>query len=508
MVAACLLAGTIALSLLGTEAALFTVVSYAGLRLSLAVLTTLSVAPPVALVCATGVCLVGFAAVGAIHRAARRSGDGFAFAPRVLTYSYLALFAASLWLVWTVFQRFDAPLWLQALFAVTVVASVYPAIGYKARDEDGGFDTDIESTEPMPWRETDEETEKDTDADDSVSTFTEVVTGLRGTVDRWRTSLTESAESIRAFLTTAWEPVAVFFGSVGTVGLALIGGAVALGLAVVYVAAATGGTAGLSWPVAAAVGTTVTAVHVGSELRSELAESVVLDDLDDRLGASGDEPTATTERVTARLTRLAGQVDVPVPTVRVVDSRTPVAAAVGYRLSESTVVVSTGLVETLDGAELDAVLAHELAHLTNRDAAVLTALSFPRVAAWRVFREYTFNPLFAVLAVVAGLASRLCAAVVARGREYSADDGAVAITGDPAALASALSTLDDAVARQPTDDLRAGAAFSVVPPAWEEHRFFDRTRRVISRGVFGTHPDTARRIDRLRERERDAERIR
>jgi len=128
------------------------------------------------------------------------------------------------------------------------------------------------------------------------------------------------------------------------------------------------------------------------------------------------------------------------------------------------------------------------------------------VAARRAFERYGLNPVVALLAGLAALVGRFCTAVVARAREYAADDGAVAITGDPAALASALATLDGTVARRPGTDLRAVAAFSVVPPAWEEHRFFDRTRRLIYRGLLGTHPETSDRIERLRARAGDRER--
>ena len=206
-----------------------------------------------------------------------------------------------------------------------------------------------------------------------------------------------------------------------------------------------------------------------------------------------------------RVRRLAALADVPEPDVIVAGGDARNSFTVGYGES-ATVVVTEGLLAELDGEELDAVLAHELAHVANRDAAVLTALSVPRVGARRAFERYGFNPVVALLAGVASLVGRFCTAVVARAREYAADDGAVAITGDPAALASALATLDETVARRPPADLRAAAAFSIVPPPWEEHRFFDRTRRLIYRGALGTHPETTDRIARLRARAERQER--
>ncbi|ELY60430.1 heat shock protein HtpX [Natronococcus amylolyticus DSM 10524] len=199
--------------------------------------------------------------------------------------------------------------------------------------------------------------------------------------------------------------------------------------------------------------------------------------------------------------RLAGQADVPVPDLRLVDRRTPTALAVGYRPATSTIVLSRGIVNSLEGREFEAVLAHELAHVANRDAAVLTALSAPGSVARTATGRYGFNPVLEPLAMLTNAVSRAAVAFVARGREYAADDAAVAITGDPAGLASALETLDTDLERRPESDLRerdVTAAFSIVPPPWEEQRFFDRTRRLVARGLFGTHPATERRIDRLR----------
>uniref|UniRef100_UPI00374CF607 M48 family metallopeptidase n=1 Tax=Natronococcus roseus TaxID=1052014 RepID=UPI00374CF607 len=207
--------------------------------------------------------------------------------------------------------------------------------------------------------------------------------------------------------------------------------------------------------------------------------------------------------VRTTVARLAGQTDVPAPDVRLVDRRTPTALAVGYRPATSTIVLSRGIVDSLEGRELEAVLAHELAHVANRDAAVLTALSAPGSVARTATGRYGFNPVLEPLAMLTNAVSRAAVAFVARGREYAADDAAVAITGDPAALASALETLDTDLERRPSSDLRERdltTAFSIVPPPWEKHRFFDRTRRLVARGLFGTHPATERRIDRLRVR--------
>ncbi|GAB3671535.1 M48 family metallopeptidase [Halopiger thermotolerans] len=223
---------------------------------------------------------------------------------------------------------------------------------------------------------------------------------------------------------------------------------------------------------------------------------------------------ASVDELQSRVDRLARQVDIPAPTVRLGCAQQPIAATAGLRSDASTIVVSRGLVETLEDRELDAVLAHEISHVVNRDAAILTLLSMPAVkidamleAAESRNREEADpqspirHPFLIFIGLFVAALNRWAVAVAARYREYVADRGAVALTGDPAALASALETLDADLEDRPTSDLRghrSTAAFSIVPPPWDEHRFFDRIRRFIARTIFGTHPPTEKRIDRLR----------
>ncbi|MGQ3411792.1 M48 family metallopeptidase [Natrinema sp. LN54] len=243
-------------------------------------------------------------------------------------------------------------------------------------------------------------------------------------------------------------------------------------------------------------------VHtVGTELSGDVA---ALRTLDDSIPLSDDaDRNPELEEIRRRVARLAQQVGIPAPTVEIAATRTPAAMTVGYRPAESTIVLSRGLLDDVLDRELEAVLAHELAHVANRDAAVMSALMVPASMAVEFCERYAGGSLLGSVVTVLQALSRWSIALVARYREYVADDGAVAITGDPAALASALETLDRSVERRPASDLRqhrTAAAFSIVPPPWEEHRFFDRTRRVITRTLFGTHPPTEKRIERLRAR--------
>ncbi|ELZ29237.1 heat shock protein HtpX [Halosimplex carlsbadense 2-9-1] len=203
--------------------------------------------------------------------------------------------------------------------------------------------------------------------------------------------------------------------------------------------------------------------------------------------------------------RLSQQADLPKPTVAVADSRTPNAFATGRSQKNATVAVTTGLLKTLDQDELEGVMAHELAHVKNRDVAVMTIASFLATIAMFILRwGFLFGGggrnregggagiLVAIVAsLVVWIVSFLLIRALSRYREYAADRGGAAITGKPAALASALMTIDNRMDRVPDEDLREQSemnAFFIVP---------------ISKGVvanlFRTHPTTERRVERLQE---------
>ncbi len=314
--------------------------------------------------------------------------------------------------------------------------------------------------------------------------------------------LTDEAKRIRVSLeeATGMHPGIL----VAVAGLAVVSGS--------YLLAAVTSVETTALAVTTLGGVAFIGIHVGSTVRAETTgNSAVLRDLEDRFSL---EPLETTEAVhTAAgtdadtalesvVTRLAGQAAVPVPTVRILEDAMPIALTVGYRPTTSTLLLSRGMIAELDDRELEAVIAHELSHIGNRDAAVLTALAAPGALSRLARSRYGYNPIVEPLAMMVNTASRWYVALVSRGREYAADDGAVAIIGDPTPLASALETLSSTRSRRPSTDLRQRetAAFAIVPLPWDEHRFFDRTRRFLARRVFGTHPPTERRIERLRNR--------
>lgn len=239
-----------------------------------------------------------------------------------------------------------------------------------------------------------------------------------------------------------------------------------------------------------------------------------------------------------RLQRLAQTADLPTPDVAVVQSRTPNAYATGRSPETATVAVTTGLLVELDDDELDAVLAHELAHVRNRDTAVMSIAyllpTFTYVVSALTYRVLTmflrgltrmrtsgrrdgraivaFIVLFVVTAAVTITISAIFWAVssvlfmvLSQYREYAADRGAAAITGDPLALASALETIDREMAGLPDRDLREldGGVEALYISSLDLPMFNDDEglhSRLLSQELFpDSHPPTEERVERLRD---------
>ncbi|ADD05605.1 HtpX-like protease [Natrialba magadii ATCC 43099] len=210
--------------------------------------------------------------------------------------------------------------------------------------------------------------------------------------------------------------------------------------------------------------------------------------------------------------RLSQQADLPKPTVAVVDSNVPNAFATGRNQRNAAVAVTSGLMNTLDREELDGVIAHELAHVKNRDMMVMTIASFLSTIAFMIVRWGAFfggghgrgggggkgggGVLVAILvSLVVWIISYVLIRALSRYREFAADRGAAAITGNPSALASALLKISGEVDKVPDKDMREEAemnAFFIIP----------LKSGVVGR-LFSTHPSTERRVEQLRELERE-----
>lgn len=198
--------------------------------------------------------------------------------------------------------------------------------------------------------------------------------------------------------------------------------------------------------------------------------------------------------VVTTVRRLAHLADVPGPPVRVTDTARPESVTVGTG-RDAVLLVSTGLLDVLPDGELEAVLAHEVAHLSNGDGRVMGAALAPVLAAdeWieddpARLGDHLWNGLFTALKVY----GQFGVAVLSRGREWSADAAAAELTGSPAALAAALRRLDGARGTPETalrDWERSVAVMDILPPAEPD----------VSTGPFRTHPPTDERIELLRD---------
>jgi heat shock protein HtpX len=210
----------------------------------------------------------------------------------------------------------------------------------------------------------------------------------------------------------------------------------------------------------------------------------------------------------------AQQFDTPLPTVYIAPTDAPLSLTTGFRPSRARLVISEGLIALLETAEIEAVIAHELAHVKNRDMAVMTIAALPVGAAGRI-RDLLSGPTQGVehgspsradyadglmttgllFAFPVAICAHLLWASLSRAREFAADRGAAASTGEPAALASALERIDHRLAEHPTHDFRKTelAAFAIVEPSPPSSTgLFAGVRR-----AFVTHPQTAERIERL-----------
>jgi heat shock protein HtpX len=224
-------------------------------------------------------------------------------------------------------------------------------------------------------------------------------------------------------------------------------------------------------------------------------------------------------------TTVAAMLGVPVPTIAVSDRDAPEAMAVGLRPGNIHLVLSTGTISALDGDELEAVIAHELAHVKNRDAMVMTALSLPVVLAdgLRSRIDRLEDPQgFAILTVPLSLVSsavwvlgRAITARLSRSRERAADRAAAAVIGSPSTLASALQTLDSRITNTPDQDLRAASEISSLsilsleprelekvmlgPEGTVEPSYWWLRRRLhrLERWLFVSHPPTEDRLTAL-----------
>ncbi len=197
---------------------------------------------------------------------------------------------------------------------------------------------------------------------------------------------------------------------------------------------------------------------------------------------------------------LAAKANLPMPRVAIIPQDSPNAFATGRDPQHAVVAATEGILKILDEGELEAVLGHELGHVTNRDillgaiaatlAGALTSLA--QMAMWtgggrRDDREGGGGGLVGILAILfAPVAAAIVQAMISRQAEFRADASGAALSGHPLELASALRKLEAASQRLPMDGSPATAHLFIVNP------FAGGLAR-----LFSTHPPTEERVARL-----------
>jgi heat shock protein HtpX len=197
---------------------------------------------------------------------------------------------------------------------------------------------------------------------------------------------------------------------------------------------------------------------------------------------------------------LAQRAGLPVPRVFVMESDQPNAFATGRDPAHAAVAATTGLIARLDREEVQGVMAHELAHVKNRDTLTMTVTA---TLAGAIGMLANFALFFGggnrggliggiALAIFAPMAAMLVQSAISRAREYEADRVGAQIMGKPMALANALEKIE----RTARHTMNAGAERN---PATAHMFIINPLNGQRMDNLFSTHPDTADRIARLRE---------
>jgi heat shock protein HtpX len=224
----------------------------------------------------------------------------------------------------------------------------------------------------------------------------------------------------------------------------------------------------------------------------------------DRLALAAHNAVEVDERTAPDLVRLVAELSrragLPMPRVYLLDEAQPNAFATGRNPENSAVAVTTGLVRFLSRDELAGVIAHELAHIKNRDTLTMTVAA---TVAGAISSIAQFGFLFGgrgdnrphpvmglAMMILAPLAAMIIQMAISRSREYVADRLGAEVAGDPLALASALAKIENAahqIPNQQAESHPATAPLFIVNPL----------SGMGMDNLFSTHPATENRIAAL-----------
>jgi heat shock protein HtpX len=217
--------------------------------------------------------------------------------------------------------------------------------------------------------------------------------------------------------------------------------------------------------------------------------------------------------------RLCALADMPKPRVAIAQSPMPNAFATGRNANKAVLCVTTSLMDgRLDDRELEGVLAHEMSHVAHKDVAVMTIASFLGIIAGLLVRFAFYGQLFGggggrsnndnngggaivllimlAVGIVVYAVSFLLIRLLSRYRELAADRAGALLTGQPSALASALTKVSGEIARIPQKDLRQAEplnAFYFAPA------LSGRSAGASLANLFSTHPSLEKRLKQLSE---------
>ncbi|WP_303784038.1 zinc metalloprotease HtpX [Azovibrio restrictus] len=200
---------------------------------------------------------------------------------------------------------------------------------------------------------------------------------------------------------------------------------------------------------------------------------------------------------------LAQKAQIPMPRVYIIDEAQPNAFATGRNPENAAVAATTGILRLLSAREIRGVMAHELAHVKNRDILIST-ISATMAGAISMLANFAMffggrdsegrpaNPVVGILVMIlAPLAATVIQMAISRAREYEADRGGAEISGDPHALADALEKISAYARGIPM-------ATAEAHPETAQMMIMNPLSGGGLRGLFSTHPPSEERVARLR----------
>jgi len=200
--------------------------------------------------------------------------------------------------------------------------------------------------------------------------------------------------------------------------------------------------------------------------------------------------------------KLCTEADLPKPRIAVMHSPMPNAFATGRSPNHAVVAVTDSIMQTLNRDELEAVLAHELSHVKNRDILTMTVASFVAMIASMIMNNFLFASIFSnreqggawiiagIVAAMVWVIATMLMMALSRYREFAADRGSAYITNNPDALISALQKISGKMERLPTQakvQAEGANAFYIIPAL---------SGKTLA-GLFSTHPALEKRIENL-----------